>query len=149
MCFDRESEGCDRRDFLIGGAAAFVGLSALGPEGAAQKKEQRLETCLAYSGYATPVLREALMSDAAVFQARRLNRTDIADQWLAAIPIKTQQPWFRLRAEAAILEAKGHFDSAAGKLAEIEAVILTLPKNAQRETQLRLLQRWKSDLCRC
>src|SRR6516164_4770372 len=40
MCFDRESEGCDRRGFLIGGAAAFVGLSALGPEGAAQKKEQ-------------------------------------------------------------------------------------------------------------
>src|SRR6516225_5410358 len=42
MCFDRESEGCglDRRDFLIGGAAAFAGLGALGAEGAAQKKEQ-------------------------------------------------------------------------------------------------------------
>ena len=40
MC--RESEGCgpDRRDFLIGGAAAFAGLGALGTEGAAQKKEQ-------------------------------------------------------------------------------------------------------------
>jgi len=40
MC--RESEGCgpDRRDFLIGGAAAFAGLGALGAEGAAQKKEQ-------------------------------------------------------------------------------------------------------------
>ena len=42
MCLDRESEGCglDRRDFLIGGAAAFAGLGALGAEGAAQKKEQ-------------------------------------------------------------------------------------------------------------
>jgi carboxymethylenebutenolidase len=42
MCLDRKSGGCglDRRDFLIGGAAAFAGLGALGTEGAAQKKEQ-------------------------------------------------------------------------------------------------------------
>jgi len=42
MCLDRESEGSGlgRRDFLIGGAAAFAGLGALGAEGAAQKKEQ-------------------------------------------------------------------------------------------------------------
>ncbi len=33
MCLDSDSEGCgmDRRDFLIGGAAAFVGLGALLP----------------------------------------------------------------------------------------------------------------------
>jgi carboxymethylenebutenolidase len=42
MCLGGESEGCglDRRGFLIGGAAAFAGLGALGAEGAAQKKEQ-------------------------------------------------------------------------------------------------------------
>ena len=42
MCLDSEREGCglDRRDFLVGGAAAFAGLGALGAEGAAQKKEQ-------------------------------------------------------------------------------------------------------------
>ena len=42
MCFDRKCEGSglDRRDFLIGGTAAFAGLGALGAEGAAQKKEQ-------------------------------------------------------------------------------------------------------------
>src|SRR5438270_10242202 len=42
MCRDGESEGCglDRRDFLIGGAAAFAGLGALGAEGAAREKEQ-------------------------------------------------------------------------------------------------------------
>ena len=42
MCLDGECEGSglDRRDFLIGGAAAFAGLGALGTEGAAQKKEQ-------------------------------------------------------------------------------------------------------------
>jgi hypothetical protein len=106
----------------------------------------RLETCLENSSHATPVLREALMSDAAVFQARRRKRADLAEQWLAAIPVKTQHPWFRSRAEAAILEAKGDVAGAVGKLAEVEAAILALPKNAQRETVLRLLQRWKSDL---
>src|SRR5215475_4385212 len=42
MCLDGESggSGLGRRDFLIGGAAAFAGLGALGAEGAAQKKEQ-------------------------------------------------------------------------------------------------------------
>ena len=42
MCLDGESEGCGlgRRDFLIGGAAAFAGLGVLGAEGAARKKEQ-------------------------------------------------------------------------------------------------------------
>src|SRR5262249_8236470 len=73
---------------------------------------QRLETCLAYSGHATPVLREALMSDAAVYQARRRKRADLADQWLAGIPVTTPNPWFRSRAEAAILEAKGDVDGA-------------------------------------
>jgi len=42
MCRDGECEGSglDRRDFLIGGAAAFGGLGALGAERAGQKKEQ-------------------------------------------------------------------------------------------------------------
>ena len=42
MCLDGGSQGCgpDRRDFLIGGVAAFAGLGALGAEGAARKKEQ-------------------------------------------------------------------------------------------------------------
>src|SRR5262245_65853691 len=38
---------------------------------------QRLETCLAHSGHAPPVVREALMSDATVFQRseeRRVGR---------------------------------------------------------------------------
>lgn len=39
MCIDSESEGCglDRRDFLLRGAVAAVGLVALGGEGVAQK----------------------------------------------------------------------------------------------------------------
>jgi hypothetical protein len=42
MCFDRENEGCglDRRDFLIGGAAAFA-VGAIGAEAAAEKRSSR------------------------------------------------------------------------------------------------------------
>jgi hypothetical protein len=110
---------------------------------------QRLETCLVYSRHATPVLREALMSEAAVYQARRRKRADLADQWLSAIPVTTQSPWYRSRAEAAILKAKGDVNGAMQKLAETETAILALPKNAQRETLLVLIQRWKWELCRC
>jgi hypothetical protein len=109
---------------------------------------QRLETCLAYAGHATPALREALKSDAAVYQARRRKRADLADQWLAEIPVTAQYAWFRSRAEAAILEANGDVDGAMKKLAETETALLAIPKSAQRETLLRLLHRWQSDLCR-
>src|SRR4029450_13685277 len=80
---------------------------------------ERLETCLAHSGHAAPVVREALMSDAAVFQARRRKRADLAAQWLAEIPVKTQNPWLRSRAEAAILESNGGA-GALGKRGEVE-----------------------------
>jgi hypothetical protein len=86
------------------------------------------------------------MSDAAVFHARRRKRADLADQWLAAMPPKTQHRWFRSRAEAAILEAKGDTAGALEKLAEVEAEIRTLPEGAQRETLLRLFARWKNEL---
>jgi hypothetical protein len=105
-----------------------------------------LETCLAYANLATPVVRAALMSDAAVFQARKRNRADLAAGWLAEIPVPTQYHWFRSRAEAAILEANGDVAGALKKLAETETAILALPGSAQRETLLRLLKRWKSEL---
>jgi hypothetical protein len=110
---------------------------------------QRLETCLAYSDHATPVLREAMRSDAAVYQARRRKRSDLAEQWLAEIPVTTRHGWIRSRAEAAVLEAKGDVAGAINKLAETETALLTLPENAQRETLFRLVQRWKAELCRC
>ncbi len=106
----------------------------------------RLETCLAHSKHVAPVVLEALMSEAAVFQARRRKRPDLAEQWLADIPANTQHRWFRSRAEAAILEAKGDFAGALGKLDEVVAAFLTVPRNPQRENLLRLLQRWKSEL---
>jgi hypothetical protein len=107
---------------------------------------QMLDVALRYAGHAAPATREGLMSDAAVFQARRRKRPDLAEQWLAAIPVNTPHRWFRARAEAAILEARGDGAGALAKLAEVEAAILTSPRNPQRDTLLRLLQRWKTEL---
>jgi hypothetical protein len=109
---------------------------------------ERLETSLTYSGRAAPVLREALMSDAAVFQARRRKRPDLAEQWLAAIPVTTRHPWFRSRAEAAILEARGDVPGALRQLGEVETAISALPHSAQRDTLMRLLRRWRDELSR-
>ncbi len=105
-----------------------------------------LETCLNYSSHAPVSMREALMSEAAVFQARRRKRVDLAEQWLEDIPETTQLPWIRLRGQAAILEAKGEVHGALGKLEECEQAVLRWPNPSQRKYLLRLLGRWKSEL---
>jgi hypothetical protein len=107
---------------------------------------QMLEVCLRYSSDLTPGQRTALMSDAAVFQARRYKRIDLAEQWLMDMPDKVQLPWLRSRADAAILEARGDVDGALGKLNESEQAILSIPSPMQRGILLRLLRRWKSEL---
>jgi hypothetical protein len=109
---------------------------------------QMLETCLAYSSHAPPAMREALMSDAAVFQARRRGSGEAAQQWLAAMPAATGRPWLRLRVEAAILEARGEVEAASRKLDEYEAAILALalPSEAQRDMLLLSLRRWQAEL---
>jgi hypothetical protein len=107
---------------------------------------QRLETAFAYSGHATPVLRRALMTEAAVYQARRRQRADLASQWLGEIPATREYAWFRSRAEAAVLEAKGDVAGAMAKLAEAEQAVLELPASRQRGTVLVLLQRWRDEL---
>ena len=107
---------------------------------------QMLETCLRYASDATPAMRAGLMSDAAVFQARRRKRADLAEQWLADLPAATPLPWFRSRAEAAILEAKDDLEGASRKLDEGERSILLLPDRTQRELLLCPLRRWRSEL---
>jgi hypothetical protein len=107
---------------------------------------QMLETCLGYAGSVGTGVREALMSDAAVFQARRGKRPDLAEQWQAEIPVKTQSLWLRSRAEAAILEAKGNVDGALTKLEEVETAIRSWPNTAQQKAILPLLERWKTEL---
>lgn len=107
---------------------------------------QSLEVCLQFSGSAAPAIREALMCDAGVFQARKRKRIDLAEQWLASIPQTTQRPGLHARVQAAILEAQGDNQGALSKLDEVEKAILTLPNQAQRDLSLRFLRRWQSDL---
>jgi hypothetical protein len=105
-----------------------------------------LETCLRHANLSSPTQRQGLMTDAACFQARRRKRIDLAEQWLADIPVKGEYPWMRLRGEAAILEAKGDTTGAVKKIDQIETMMLAVPNQALREISLRGLRRWKAEL---
>jgi hypothetical protein len=105
-----------------------------------------LETCLRYSSLAAPSQRHGIITDAAVFQARRRRRIDLAEQWMADLPQKTEYPWMRQRCEAAILEARGDLAGALKKLDEMEKLVLAVPNQWVREATFRGLRRWKSEL---
>ncbi len=109
---------------------------------------QRLETCLRAWSHAGPALREAVLSEAAVFQARRRQRPDLTEQWLAAMTGTSAASWLRARVEAALLEARGDRDGAARRLERAERDVLPSLPAAQRSYLLPLVQRWKAELGR-
>jgi hypothetical protein len=104
-----------------------------------------LEVCLSHAAHAPPAMRDALMSDAAVFQARQKKHADLAQQWLADLP-ESAPPWMRTRAEAAILEAHGDLDGATRMLDAFEKRVLALPNALQRRLTLQSLQGWRAEL---
>jgi hypothetical protein len=105
-----------------------------------------LEIGLRYSTYAPPILRQALMAEAAVFQGRRRQRADLAAEWVADMPAKTEIPWLRRWSEAAILEARGDVDGALVNLEEVATMIRAGSSRAQRDISLRSLHRWQTEL---
>ena len=105
-----------------------------------------LETSLEFAAWATPPQREALISDAGLFQARRRKRADLAEQWLAAMPEPPRSRWLRTRLQAGILEARGDLGGALLKLEELEQDLRELPDRAVGRVFLRLLERWRSEL---
>jgi hypothetical protein len=108
---------------------------------------QLLETCLEYARFSLPAMREVLMSSAAVFQARKKKRVDLAEGWLSEIPEKPSIPNLRLYGESAILEAQGDLEGAVKKLDEIETIIISSIRDAQqRAVSQRSLQRWRREL---
>ncbi|MCU1219076.1 MAG: cytolysin immunity CylI protein [Candidatus Angelobacter sp.] len=107
---------------------------------------QLLETSLEYSQFSAPIMREVLRCDAAVFQARKRKRIDLAEQWLSEIPEKTLLPGLRLQGESAILEAQGNIEGALKKLDEVETALMTIHDSYQRPVSLRFLQRWRREL---
>ena len=86
------------------------------------------------------------MCDAAVFQARRRKRADVAEQWLALLPKTTVMPGLHANAEAGILEAKGDIEGALKKLDEVETLTLAQPNEIRRKISLESLKRWRSEL---
>lgn len=107
---------------------------------------QLLETCLEYSQFSAPVMREALRCSAAVFQGRKRKRIDLAEQWLSEIPEKTIFPGLRLQAESAILEAEGNIEGALKKLDEVQTAIMAIHDGYQKPVALRSLERWRREL---
>ena len=107
---------------------------------------QALEACLRCSNLVGQSQRQGIMVDATIFQARRRKRIDLAEQWLADVPQKTEYPWLRSRGEAAILEAKGDNSEAIKKLDEVEKMILATPNQALREMSLQGVRRWRAEL---
>jgi hypothetical protein len=130
-------------DTVAGYALAYA---AAWYQNAPDKAAQLLETCLEYSQFTAPAVREALRSDAAIFQARKRNHIDLAEKWLSEIPEKTLLPGLRLKAESAILEAQGNIEGALKKLDEVEAALMTIHDSYQRSVSLRFLQRWRREL---
>jgi hypothetical protein len=111
-----------------------------------EEAARMLEICLQYTNYTSPLIRHALMCDAAVFQARRRHNVGLAQQWLADVPESKEIPWLRVRVEAAILEAQADLPSSLRKLDEAEKCILATPNQARREMSLRFIQRWQGEL---
>lgn len=111
-----------------------------------EQAAQSLETCLEYSQFSAPIMKEALKCDAAVFQARKRKQIDLAEQWLSEIPEKTIRPGLRLRVEAAILEAQGNIEEALKKLDEVETALMTVHDGYQKPISLHFVRRWKLEL---
>jgi hypothetical protein len=105
-----------------------------------------LETCLLFSGNATPQFRNLLIADAAIFQARRRKRPDLAQQWLADLPADRALASARLRTEGAIAESQGNFAQAIEK---VEACLQEAEKMENELSRKRLISKlteWKGEL---
>lgn len=105
-----------------------------------------LETALQHSPFTTLAGKEGLLVEAAIFQAKRRGRIDLAEQWLAEIPQKTLTPGARYLAEAAILEARNEPSAALQKLNESEKAVSRVPAGFQRDLMLSSLARRKNEI---
>ncbi|HEX4605290.1 MAG TPA: hypothetical protein VH724_14920, partial [Candidatus Angelobacter sp.] len=105
-----------------------------------------LEICLSSSGWSTPGIRSALMANAAIFQAERRGRVDLAEQWLADLPSDATTKDYRLKAEGAILEARSNFEGTLLKIEACEKDAESIGDERKRQRTLAKLAQWKSDV---
>jgi len=86
------------------------------------------------------------MANAAIFQADRRHRVDLAEQWLADVPIDGTTKDYRLRGEGAILEARGDFDAALLKITECIKEAESISDERTRHRTLAKLSEWKDEV---
>jgi hypothetical protein len=107
---------------------------------------QLLETCLQSSSAATPFMRESIIANAGIFQADRRKRIDLAEQWLALLPVNPKALRKRLMVEGAILEAQENLTGALEKVNEIEREILATVEPSRQQSALRPFVKWRAEL---
>ncbi len=106
---------------------------------------QHLENCLVHSSIATPELREEIIIEAAIFQAIRRNRVDLARAWLSEDK-SGKKRLNRYFAEAMILRGEGQTEQALTKIDEALDYIATIPNGALRAKQESAFKKWKVEL---
>jgi hypothetical protein len=104
-----------------------------------------LETCLLFSGKSGPQIRNALIADAAILQARR-KKMNLAEQWLAELPDHPSLKSYRLRAEGAIAEEQGNFTQAIAKVEACLREAETMKDEPGRKRLISRLAGWKGEL---
>jgi len=105
-----------------------------------------LETALQYYPYVWLPEKEELLLSAAIFQATRGGRIDLAEQWLKELPQKLQTPGLREQAEAAILEGRKEPEAALAKLGQSEKAISEMPAGFDHDKWFRSVVRWQNEL---
>jgi hypothetical protein len=98
-----------------------------------------MDVCLQFVAHGRPGIREALISDAVVYQAGVRHAPELAMAWLQDLPRKAPA-WFRVRAEAATLEEGGLFMDAWTKLDALEKTLVST------DPRLPLIRNWKAGL---
>jgi hypothetical protein len=86
-------------------AAHFIAYIAARSQDDAERA-RLLETALRHEGHAESAMREMLAIHAAVFQANKRGRIDLAEQWMAETPENSQFPELRMKLQTAIRNAK-------------------------------------------
>ncbi|HEY7402065.1 MAG TPA: M50 family metallopeptidase [Candidatus Angelobacter sp.] len=110
-----------------------------------ERAAEYLETCLRFSGSATPKLRGSLIVNAAIYQAVRRNQSDLARQWQADLPNDILEE-YRPRIDGAIAESEGDFVRA---ILKVEVCLKQAEKIQNERTRTRLISKlaeWKDEL---
>jgi hypothetical protein len=106
---------------------------------------QHLENCLGHSSATMPEFRDELMVEAALFQARRRNRIDLARAWLSEDK-SGKKLLKRYFAEAVILNEEGQTEQVLAKIDEALDYIATIPDASLRVKQESAFNKWKVEL---